>query len=268
MKLVSPTLQHWINDRQRATFLDMVTPRLEPAPPVDFIPEHVIDRRAANGPQLPIDVLRAGSLVADMRTMPRKKHYDPRERFVQNGVDFGKFGWFRDNDPRRNMPIRSTPRGTIPWPRLTGILLHITAVDMHAARFLGVPAQLGVAREIDGNAAAVLMHAINTKCWHAHAANRFTLGIEVSSADGTITDAQIETLRALIRYAYTERQRNHAGRMVIMAHRQSHKSRGRDPGAIVWQQGAVWAMREFGLELGPVVGSGRSIPAIWWGAAA
>lgn len=203
-----------------------------------------------------------GVKVLDLRTMDRRKHYPPREACVQNGHDFGNWGWYRDGDDikdKKNDPLRAKPRGTIPWPSLTGVLLHTTDVDMSAPRFLGTPVQTGIAK--DGT--IVLCHPINAKLWHAHAANKFTCGVEVSGNKGAILPVQVEPLRALIRYIHAERQRHHAGDMVIMGHCQSHKSRKNDPGRDIWQAGGEWAIREMGLKLGPVVGSGRAVPAAW-----
>jgi len=212
----------------------------------------------------PLDELRMaaaniGVRVLDLREHDRTVDYRPKDRCEQDGHDFGAWGYFRGDEPKKNVPKRAKSRGVIPWEKLTGIMLHITAVKMAAPRFLGTPVQTGISDSGD----IVLCHPINAKLWHGHAANSFTCGIEVSSKSGEISGVQGEALRALIRYIHDERQENHRGQMVIMGHRQSHRSRVNDPGPDVWHAGAEWAINELGIKVGPVVGSGKDIPAEW-----
>ena len=238
----------------RATLLDLVRSQSMAGLEIKDTSPHDELLRVANG---------LGVRVLDLRSMSRTEHYPPRDHCIQDGHDFGKWGWFRDDDKKKNLPVRAKPRGVIPWEKLTGILLHTTDVDMTGPRFLGTPVQTGIDR--DGN--IILCHPVNAKLWHAHKANSFTCGIEVSGKKGAITEKQIEPLRALIRYIHDERQDHHQdhhkGDMVMMAHRQSHKSRTNDPGRAIWQAGAEWAREEFGMRIGPVVGSGKPIPPEW-----
>jgi hypothetical protein len=126
---------------------------------------------------------------------------------------------------------------------------------MSPPRFLGCPVQTAIAD--DGT--IVLCHEINALLWHAHKANRFACGVEVSGKSD-IHIRQIEPLRLLIRYIHDERMSHCPTTMAIMAHAQSHRSRTRDCGAAVWMAGGVWAMDVLGMPLGPVVGSGTTPP--------
>lgn len=223
----------------------------------------------------PLRILKAeladiGVKLLDLRRHDRTAHYKPKGRCIVDGVDFGAWGYFSKpknkdgslkfpQDKGKNVPRRSKVRGVIPWESLTSILFHLTAVRMSAPRFLGVPVQDGVAH--DGT--VVLCHELNDKLWHAHAGNSFSSGIEVSSKKGEISPTQVLALQALVRYKHAERQRHHAGPMVVNAHRQTSSTRPNDPGRDIWQAGAVYAMRELGLTEGPVVGTGKPIRNSW-----
>lgn len=193
----------------------------------------------------------------------------PLERLeadVEIGADFRDYGdWKRDEKyPGKEFgwptnKKRGRSRGSRPWEKMTAILLHTTGCGgMHRKRFLGVPAHMGVCTE----ATAVLMHPLNAYLYHAHTANKFSMGIEIAG-ESDITDAQIITARAVVRYCYEERQRMHEGPMVIMGHRMSHSSRSNDPGAKIWKEVGVWAMDTLQIKMGPVVGSGKTIPDSW-----
>ena len=75
--------------------------------------------------------------MLDLRGMDRRRHYDPKV-----------WGYFRDNEPKVNKPIRGRAHGRLPWKKRTGILLHTTAVErMGARRFLGTPCHQGIAHD-------------------------------------------------------------------------------------------------------------------------
>lgn len=179
--------------------------------------------------------------VLDLRGLDRNSHYDPRD-----------WGYFSDGDPTRNIPSRGRAHGILPWRKRTAIMLHITAVHMSAKRFLGCPCHIGIADD----ATVVLCHPLDAYVWHGHAANRFAVGIEISSPDGAITDLQNFVAREVVRYCVDERQSHVVGPMVIMPHAFSHRSRTNDPGREVWEGVGQWAIDELGLGLGPIVGTG------------
>lgn len=163
--------------------------------------------------------------------------------------DWRKYGWPADKS-------RGQSRGVIPWENLTTVVVHTAGVtNMHADRWLGVPCHAAVTDAGE----AILCHNLNAYLWAAHAANRFSMSLEIAG-NRTITDAQILPARELVRYMVDERRRHHDGPMFIMPHRHSHKSRAHDCDEPIWAEVGEWAMRELGLELGPVVGSGRPVP--------
>ncbi len=199
-----------------------------------------------------------GVHVLDLRGFSRMAHYGPRESCHQHGHDFGNWGWFSGNKPGENRPKRGRARGVLAWSKRTALMLHTTAVPMSAPRFLGVPAHAGIAK--DGT--IVLMHPSDAYVWHGHAANRFSIGVEISGRSD-IQAHQVEPARILLEYLVADRQQHHEATMAVMAHRQSHRSRRNDPGIHVWGELGEWGMRELGLKMGPTVGSGKDIPQEW-----
>ena len=230
-----------------ATLLDRLLPRILEAKitDADLVADLISDARAVGG------------RVLDLRGLDRTKHYPMRERCIVGGEDFGAWGWFNDKIKRRNIPKRGKARGVIPWRKLSAQLLHTTDCDMQPARLIGCPVQAGVALDT-----IVLCHPVNARMWHAHAANGFATGIEVVGRNGAVTDLQIELLGILMRYNDAIMSMHHARNRVLMAHRQSHWSRGGDPGPAIWRAG--WQVaQDLSYTVGPVVGSGKSIPRGW-----
>jgi len=182
--------------------------------------------------------------------MSRTVHYDPK-----------KWGWFRDDSPKRNIPKRGRARGRLPWEKRTALMLHQTACRMGPHRFLGTPCHCGVAD--DGT--IVLCHPSDAYVWHGDTANRFAVGLEISTPDGQITDLQAAAARLLARYCI-EDIREHRGpiaSIVVMGHCQSQGRKPNDPGPYIWQRVAIPVMDRFSLDVGPVVGNGIRIPARW-----
>lgn len=212
--------------------------------------------------QLLRDAKACGVRVLDLRGIDRKLHHGMRTHCIQGDHDFGAWGYFRDDDPKRNLPIRGRAHGRIAWPKRTTIMLHTTAViRMAAPRFLGTPAHAAIA--YDGT--IVLMQPSDAFMWHGHAGNRFSIGVEIAGKS-SIEQHQIEPARALLRYLHDDRQTHHEAQMAIMQHGMAHKSRHpQDCGRAVWEAVAVPAIAELDLKIGPVVGSG-SMPE--WLAAA
>lgn len=160
---------------------------------------------------------------------------------------------------------RGQSRGVRRWESIDTIMLHTAAVKLGPDRWLGVPCHGAIASD----ASVVLCHHADAYLWHGHAANRYSIGIEISGAR-TIEPPQVEPARALVRY-YVELLREHheaegvGGKPIkIIPHRHSHSSRGVDCDAAIWRAVGEWAIDTLDLELGPVVGSGRPIPAQWW----
>jgi hypothetical protein len=170
---------------------------------------------------------------------------------------------------------RAQSRGVIAWRNVSTIVLHTAGVDepthedptatkfvMHPDRWLGVPTHSAVAAD----ATIVLCHELNTYLWAAHTANKFSCSIEIAG-NKTITSAQIEAARALLTYHVdelrTQRPRDENGELLpvyIAPHRFYHRSRRNDCGAKIWAEVGEWGMRQLGLKLGPVLGSGKGLP--------
>ena len=68
---------------------------------------------------------------------------------------------------------------------------------MHRLRFLGVPCHVAVAD--DGT--IVLCHPLDALLWHGHAANSFSVGIEIAEPFGLKIGLSTQ---AVVRYCYEE----------------------------------------------------------------
>lgn len=175
----------------------------------------------------------------------RVREYDPRV-----------YGWPRNKK-------RGQARGLLPWEQVSTIVLHTAGVaGLHPDRWLGVPCHVAVAND----ATVVLCHELNTYLWAAHAANRYSCSLEVAG-NRAITEAQIPAVRAALTYMTEElRRRRPRGPdgetlpVYVAPHRFSHRSRAKDCDTAIWEAVGEWGMRELGLRLGPVVGSGRPLP--------
>jgi hypothetical protein len=168
----------------------------------------------------------------------RVREYDPK-----------RYGW------PKNMK-RGQARGMLAWEKVTTIVLHTSGVNgMHPDRWLGVPTHVAVAND----ATIVLCHELNAYLWAAHAANHYSCSLEIAG-DKTITEAQIVSGRAALRYMVDELRERRSGIVYVAPHRFSHRSRAQDCGPEIWEALGDWAMNELDCELGPVVGSGRALP--------
>lgn len=151
---------------------------------------------------------------------------------------------------------RGQARGELKWESITTIVIHTAGVSgMHPDRWLGVPTHVAVAND----ATVVLCHELNTYLWAAHAANRYSCSLEIAG-NKTISEAQVVSGRAALRYMVDELRSRRPGPVHVAPHRFSHKSRAQDCGAEIWEALGEWAMSTLGCELGPVVGSGRGLP--------
>ena len=170
--------------------------------------------------------------------------------------DTSVYGWPRNKQ-------RGQARGARPWEQISTIVLHTAGVKgLGPDRWLGVPCHAAVADD----ASIVLCHELNSYLWAAHAANRYSCSLEIAGKR-TITDAQIPAARALLRYMVEELRRNRPVGpdglplpVYIAPHRFSHSSRGKDCDVAIWESVGAWGMKDLGLLLGPVVGSGRPLP--------
>ncbi len=188
---------------------------------------------------------------------------------------------------------RSKARGTRPWSQVGGICLHQTAVGpghMGRRSIRGVPAHAVV-----GVDAVYLLWDPTVVLWHGHAANRWTIGIEIDCRaariegdDRTVwlsrrdkaarrtasdvlreaTNAQLDAAASLCRY-YDGLRDSHdsGGPTAVIAHRQSHRSRVGDPGSRIWQGVKARLADEPDIEFpeDETWGSGKPIPEEWRG---
>lgn len=185
----------------------------------------------------------------DLALWPRKKEYDTKT-----------YGWPKNKG-------RGHPYGSRDIRLRNTFMLHTTAVPgMNRNRGLGIPAHALIPEE----EAISLLHQIERLLAHANTANKFTYGCEVSGKSDWDTQSQIDRARRLIVYFKESRERqlrliyDEEGeelKHLIMPHRFSHKSRVNDCGYQIWRDCGEWAIEEHGFYLGPVVGSGRSLPA-------
>lgn len=208
--------------------------------PIPEVPGGPFERLHVSARELGVNVL-------DLRGLPRNVHYDPKE-----------WGWFKNDIPKKNVPTRARAGRRRKWSKVTGIMLHTTAVDMGPKRFLGVPVHDGIAED----ATIILCHPHDIRMPHGNGANSFTAGVEISG-HSDCTDLQAEAAKILVRYIYEDVQDHHQHAMVMMGHIQSHRRKVRDPGAEVWRKVALPMMTMLHLEEGPVIGRGHRIPSKW-----
>lgn len=151
------------------------------------------------------------------------------------------------------------------WEKVTGITLHQVGVRKVGRKaYPGMTAHLGVHH--DGT--IYVIHPLNTLLWHGHGFNRDTVSIEVAGLFGINTPlppAQANGLRQAIRMIQQEVARQGGRISFIYAHRQSSAGRALDPQKAIWQQGAIWAEQNLGINTVPfhTRGTGKPITAKW-----
>jgi len=242
------TTARWLVDWvERGTWRDLPgvllpsdpAPDPESAPGLPTYAEHRLQESARE----------LGVVIYDFRGMNRLEHYPTKI-----------WGYFRDKTRGKNIPKRGRARGRLPWEKRTAIMLHRTDVEeMGPHRFLGTPCHGAVAND----ASIVLCHPNDALVYHGHAANRFSVGIELSDSDGALTEKQVAASLILVRYVHEDLMAHRDRDVVMMAHRQSRDDRTGDPGGKIFRQVGVPAMNELGMRLGPVVGSGTELPPDW-----
>lgn len=201
--------------------------------------------------------------------------------------------WRRCSTCRKNEDECKHGGGPLPrsWASITGITLHQTGCPMSSKpeRWLNLKAHYGVTYE----GGLYRIHRETDFGWHAQGLSAHQIGIEiaglfcgvegdpstrpgapVSWGTHSITTAQIESTRALIRYLCSLAE-HHGGKITdLNAHRQAapkddpRACRTPDPGSKTWQKVALPMMAELGLSDGGVgftMGRGEPIPDVWSG---
>jgi len=200
---------------------------------------------------------------------------------------------------------RGKRKGVRKWPKIKGITLHQTAVNItDPENCLNIPVHgLVMDGGPDGeDATIVLIHDPTDYMYHGNGFNRADIGIEVSCRAAGIeddpgtekdesrwtlwlpsslrgkgdprehaseaTDSELEACRRLIRY-YTEQAQENGGEIeFIHAHRQATKNRVSDPGSRIWNACGEWARGALGLKVGPAdfkISDGKALPDAWTG---
>jgi peptidoglycan hydrolase-like protein with peptidoglycan-binding domain len=174
-------------------------------------------------------------------------------------------------------------KGVRAWGEIDGITLHQTGIYMNSTvkRFLRLRAHMGII-DPGGRGTVVLVNPLTAYMWHAQELNAKTVGIEINGlfegVDGKglpkkdrhkklcrASDAQILATRKGMEWICKEVAKHGGQVRYVYAHRQSSENRRSDPGSRVWQEVALWAESNLGLETHPdyTVGTGRAIPEAW-----
>jgi hypothetical protein len=166
--------------------------------------------------------------------------------------------------------------------KVTGIVLHQTATKLgnKATRWYDVACHVG----IPPGGAILYVNDILSYVWHANAANRFSVGIEIDGRfegvlgdhktrwnwqDGREADVlsakQIAAARDAVRWLVDHGRSIGCPMTHIYAHRQFSDQRRSDPGSQIWTEVALWAKQDLGLKTRPdyTIGTGLAIPTKW-----
>lgn len=148
------------------------------------------------------------------------------------------------------------------WSQITTLMVHTAAVELEHKRWLGVPAHWGVSSEPNGGMpCAVLMHPAVAYMSHGNAANKFTVGLEISGDRDWTHPAQRAIVFAFMRL-FLRLRTAACGFDVsayVMPHRFASKGKADDPGGALWPQ--CWRYAEaHGYQLGPVLSRGLPLP--------
>ena len=191
----------------------------------------------------------------------------------------------------RQMPRkgRGEARGTRDIRTVDTLMFHQMAATINdPERCLGIPSHGAVLRGGD----IVLLHPVRSYLWHGHAANRFSIGIEIAARAAGIdgdpntfwrskreremgltyddlgaeaTPVQIEAANIMADY-YTEEVARQRGQIdYVMDHRNSHKSRVSDPGSRIHKHVTLATRKRCTLQHRDPVGSGKPNPTTWSG---
>lgn len=120
------------------------------------------------------------------------------------------------------------------------------------------------------------INAADLYTYHGNGANKRSIGLAVeglfpgleekrAAKHNDLDDFLIETIRGLVRLAIMDAEAAGMPITQITAHRVYSGNRVADPGELIWEEVALWAIREFGLTVDYElqVGSGRPIPFEW-----
>jgi hypothetical protein len=188
-----------------------------------------------------------------------------------------------------DMRARSTKTkvyGHRPWSKVTGICLHQTACMMgeRPERYENTGAHVVITR----SGKVIWLHDLDSLVIHGHGWNAQTVGFEIdglfAGVEGdpktvwddpsterhetgtTPTPAQLEAVRAAIRWVCHEVADKGGKVTALVAHRQSSDTRRNDPGSAIWKAVALPMHAELGLSDGGPgfkIGNGRPIPEAW-----
>lgn len=125
---------------------------------------------------------------------------------------------------------------------ITACIFGVTPASIRAAggdkrlarnrRALRVPAHATVFRDGD----AVVPFALRSYLYHGNGGNPFSLGIEIESVDGTVTDAQRLVLADLVPWLIEQARAEGMEIIESWAHRQTNGGKPNDPGPVVWKE--------------------------------
>lgn len=194
---------------------------------------------------------------------------------------------------------RGAARGTRALEQCTALLWHQTASILSLEQALGVPVHAIIYERT-----VILLHPLRAYLYHAGAANRYTIGVEIvcraSGIEGDLrtfwrskrekngyrdkrkiwhppvpaaalvheaSDGQLAAGRLLGTYYVREVERQSGEIVASQYHRNTAGDREGDPGSrIAWGVGLRVAEAHGLQHGGPVVGSGTATPTVWGGA--
>lgn len=186
----------------------------------------------------------------------------------------------QSHGPERQWKVRGRS-----WKDVRGICLHQTACVLgeRPERWDTVGAHIGITR----SGKVIWLHSFDRIVCHGNGWNAQTVGIEIDGLyagvqgdDSTVWDdpstakheqgmelpeVQAEAARQVIRWIREETYKAGGEIRVLVAHRQSSKSRRNDPGSEIWKRVALPMHAELGLGDGGYgfeIG-GYAIPAAW-----
>ncbi len=191
--------------------------------------------------------------------------------------------------PRAEKHKRGRAKGTRNIRNIDTVLFHQMAAVIHdPRRCLSIPAHGAIVRGGD----IVLLHPIRAYLYHAHAANPFSVGIEIAARAAGIdgradtfwlskkekkmglkyddlgheaTPRQLEAANILADYYVEEIDRRMGSVEYVMDHRNSDKSRNSDPGSRIHKYVTLATRERLKLRHRDPVGTGQPNPHAWSG---
>lgn len=172
---------------------------------------------------------------------------------------------------RRQVAARNKDGGPRSWGDVWGWCLHQTACKLSASHNIARCDDIGAHYVVYPDGRIFKLHDINRVVWHGNGWNAKTIGIEIDGlfagvegdpstvwheadepihATDSVTEAQIEAVKAIIRADAAEIRAHGGVPRSMVAHRQSSGDRRNDPGSKVWQQIGIPMRDELGLNDG------------------